>query len=151
MNVGAIAWIVGFSSSVDSGALQQAAAEFGVSEVTESLATALFLIAFGCGGLVAGPFSEEFGRNPIYIATMLGFMVFVMASALAPNIGAQLAFRYIAGFFASTPLTCAGGSISDLFNPMERVYAFPIFATAAFMGPIFGRYNIPHQLSQTIS
>lgn len=65
-------------------------------------------------------------------------MIFIMASALAPNIGAQLVFRFIAGFFGSTPLTCAGGSISDLWSPMERVYAFPIFANAAFMGPIFG-------------
>jgi len=65
-------------------------------------------------------------------------MIFIMASALAPNIGAQLAFRFIAGCFASTPLTCAGGSISDLWSPMERVYAFPVFATAAFMGPICG-------------
>ena len=65
-------------------------------------------------------------------------MIFILASALAPNIGAQLAFRFIAGCFASTPLTCAGGSISDLWSPMERVYAFPVFANAAFMGPIFG-------------
>lgn len=65
-------------------------------------------------------------------------MIFIMASALAPNIGAQLAFRFIAGFFGSTPLTCAGGSISDLWNPIERVYMFPVFANAAFMGPIFG-------------
>ena len=65
-------------------------------------------------------------------------MIFIMASALAPNIGAQLAFRFIAGCFAATPLTCAGGSISDLWSPMERVYAFPVFATAAFMGPICG-------------
>lgn len=61
-----------------------------------------------------------------------------MASALAPNIGAQLVFRFLAGFFGSTPLTCAGGSISDLWSPLERVYAFPVFANAAFMGPIFG-------------
>ena len=65
-------------------------------------------------------------------------MIFIMASALAPNIGAQLAFRFIAGCFAATPLVCAGGSISDLWNPMERVYAFPVFANAAFMGPVFG-------------
>jgi len=61
-----------------------------------------------------------------------------MASALAPNIGAQLAFRFLAGFFGSTPLTCAGGSIADMWNPLERVYAFPIFANAAFTGPVLG-------------
>lgn len=65
-------------------------------------------------------------------------MIFIMASGLAPNIGAQLAFRFLAGFFGSTPLTCAGGSISDLWNPMERVFAFPMFANAAFTGPVLG-------------
>jgi multidrug resistance protein len=136
-----IAWIgfiVGFASSVDSAALTQAAAEFGVSEVTESLATGLFLIGFGFGALFAGPISETVGRNPVYIVTLAMYMIWIMASALAPNIGTQLVFRFLAGFFGSTPLTCAGGSISDLWNPMERVYAFPVFANAAFMGPIFG-------------
>ena len=136
--MGCIGWIVGFGSSIDSGALPQAAEDLGVSEITESLATALFLIAFGCGGLIAGPFSEEFGRNPVYIANLLLFMIFIIASGLAPNIGAQLVFRIIAGFFGSTPLTCAGGSVSDLFNQRERVLTFPIFAVAAFIGPMMG-------------
>lgn len=107
-------------------------------EVTESLATGIFLIGFGVGALFAGPVSETVGRNPVYIVTLTLYMIFIMASALAPTIGAQIAFRFIAGCFAATPLTCAGGSISDLWNPMERVYAFPIFANAAFLGPIFG-------------
>ena len=104
----------------------------------ESLATGIFLVGFGTGALFAGPISETVGRNPVYITTLSLYMIFIMASALAPNIGAQLAFRFIAGFFGSTPLTCAGGSISDLWSPMERVYMFPVFANAAFMGPIFG-------------
>jgi MFS family permease len=65
-------------------------------------------------------------------------MIFIMASRLAPNIGAQLAFRFLAGFFGSTPLACAGGSISDLWDPMGRVFTFPIFAKATFTGPVFG-------------
>jgi multidrug resistance protein len=136
-----IAWIgfiVGFASSVDSAALTQAAEEFGVSEVTESLATGLFLVGFGFGALFAGPISETVGRNPVYIVTLAVYMIWIMASALAPSIGAQLVFRFLAGLFGSTPLTCAGGSISDLWNPMERVFAFPVFANAAFLGPIFG-------------
>ena len=39
LNIAAVGWIVGFASSIDSAALKQATAEFGVSEVTESLAT----------------------------------------------------------------------------------------------------------------
>lgn len=136
--IAAIGFIVGFASSIDSAALTQAAEEFGVGEVTESLATGLFLVGFGFGALLAGPISETVGRNPVYIVTLFIYMIWIMASALAPNIGAQLVFRFLAGFFGSTPLTCAGGSISDLWLPMERVYAFPVFANAAFMGPILG-------------
>ena len=153
VNIAFIGGIVGFASSVDSAALVQASEDFGVSEVAESLATGLFLVGFGTGTLLSileGPGGKLFsvvlimrrtgtvGRNPVYIITLSLFMIFIMASALAPTIGAQLVFRFMAGFFGSTPLTCAGGSISDLCSPMERVYAFPVFATAAFMGPIFG-------------
>lgn len=93
--------------------------------------TGLYLIGFGAGALFAGPFSETLGRNPVYITTLFLYMIFIMASGLAPNIGAQLAFRFLAGFFGSTPLVCAGGSISDLWSPTERVLAFPVFANAA--------------------
>jgi MFS family permease len=124
--------------SIDSAALPQAAEEFGVSEVTESLATGLFLVGFGFGGLFAGPISETVGRNPVYIVTLLVYMIWIMAAGLAPNIGSQLVFRFFADFFGATPLTYASGSISDLWDPMERVYAFPVFANAAFMGPIIG-------------
>ena len=133
-----IGFIVGFASSVDSAALPQAMEEFGVSEVVESLATGLYLVGFGCGAFFAAPISETIGRNPVYITTLLLFSVFVMASALAPNIGAQLVFRFLAGFFGATPLTNAGGSISDLWSAEERSIAFPVFANAGFTGPIMG-------------
>ncbi|KAG8624043.1 hypothetical protein KVT40_009019 [Elsinoe batatas] len=136
--IASIGFVVGVASSIDSMALTQAAEEFGVSEVVESLATGLYLVGFGCGALFAGPISETVGRNPVYIVTLTLYMIFIMASALAPNIGAQLAFRFLAGFFGSTPLTCAGGSISDIWDPFERVYAFPVFANAAFLGPVLG-------------
>jgi hypothetical protein len=140
--VALIGLIVGFASSVDSAAAPQAAEEFGVSEVVESLATTTYLVGFGFGAFTAGPLSETFGRNPIYLVTMTLFMAFTLGSALSPNIGAQLAFRFLAGYFGSTPLTCAGGSISDMWNATERTIAFPGFANAAFWGPILGVYQL---------
>ena len=81
--------------------------------------------------------------NPVYIATMTLFIIFVMASGLltatqAPNIGAQLAFRFLAGIFGATPLVCAHGSISDMWTASERTAVFPVFANTAFWGPILG-------------
>lgn len=136
--IAAIAFIVGFASSIDSSALMPASMEFGVAPVVESMATGLFLIGFGVGALFAGPMSETVGRNPVYIATLALYMIFVMASGLAPNIGAQLAFRFIGGVFAATPLVCAGGSLADLWNPRERTIWFVAFANAGFTGPVLG-------------
>jgi MFS family permease len=155
-----IGFVVIAASSIDTAILPQASAEFGVSEVVESLATGrfaqayfspyiqqyltgylsigLFLAGCGVGSMFSGPFSETFGRNIVYIMTMILFMIFIMASALSPNIGAQLAFRFIAGVFGSTPLTCTGGSISDLWDPLEKTYGFPIFAIPSFGGPVLG-------------
>lgn len=133
--VGTTGFAVGWASSIDSAVTKQAMKEFGVSEVTESLATGLFLIAFGVGSLVSGPLSETVGRNPTYLITLTLFMIFVMASALSPNIGAQLAFRFIAGFCGCTPLTTFGGSMADMFDPLARTYVFPVCASLSFLGP----------------
>lgn len=136
--VALIGFVVGAAASIDSPATHRIAEEFDVGDVVGILATGLFLIGFGVGALFAGPLSETLGRNPVYIITLTIYMIFIMASGLAKNIQQQLVFRFLAGFFGSTPLTCAGGSISDLWTPMERVFAFPMFANAAFLGPVAG-------------
>jgi len=61
-------------------------------------------------------------------------MVFIAASGAAPNIEAQLIFRFLAGFFGNTPLTCAGGSLADLWSPEERVIVVPLYAVGIFDG-----------------
>ena len=63
--IAGIGCVVGIASAIDSSAIPQAAEEFGVSEVVESMATGLFLIGFGAGSLFAGPISETVGRNPV--------------------------------------------------------------------------------------
>ncbi|KAK8218026.1 major facilitator superfamily transporter [Phyllosticta capitalensis] len=150
LQISAIAFAVTAASAIDSTILPQAAEEFGVSEVVESLATGIYLVGFGLGSLIAGPFSETFGRNAVYMGSLFIFMIWIMASGLAPNIGAQIAFRFLAGFCASTPLVCSGGSISDLYNPLEKTYGFPLYALSAFIGPILapviGSYIGPSSL-----
>lgn len=117
--VSLLALLVGACAPIDSPIIPEAAAEFHVSTVVESLSVGNFLIGFGVGALVAGPVSEVLGRSRTYL-TALGFMcVWLMASALAPNVTAQLIFRFLAGFSGASPLVCAGGTISDLYSPLE--------------------------------
>lgn len=46
--------------------------EFGVSQVAATLGLTLFVAGYGVGPLLWSPMSEipQFGRNPIYIATL---------------------------------------------------------------------------------
>lgn len=138
LQISLIAAGVGAASGIDATVLPQAAKSLGVSDVAESLATGLYLVGMGVGALVAGPFSETFGRNAVYSGSMVVFMIWIMASGLAPNFGAQIVFRFLAGCSASTPLVCSGGSVSDMFNSVEKTWAFPMYAIAAFGGPMLG-------------
>lgn len=154
--VSMIAFAVTAASAIDACGVKQYSEYFNVSEVVGSLATGqlvkpnmrydmlkqdpgLFLVGFGVGSLLSGPFSETFGRNAVYLITMLVFLIFIMASAVAPNLHSHLIFRFFAGFFGSTPLSCAGGTVADLWNPVQKAYAFPAYAIPAFIGPMVGQ------------
>ncbi|UKZ94925.1 uncharacterized protein TrAFT101_009778 [Trichoderma asperellum] len=138
LNVGIIALVVGMAASIDSAVIARAAKDFGVSEVAEALATGLFLVGFGFGALIAGPMSETVGRNPVYFGSLSIYMLFLMGAGLSRSLGGQLVCRFFAGFFGESPLSTVGGSISDMWDPMNRLIAFPIFATAGLMGPVAG-------------
>ncbi|KAJ5230109.1 hypothetical protein N7489_010817 [Penicillium chrysogenum] len=137
--VSLLAFSVTATSAIDACGILQYSEDFNVSEVVGSLATALFLVGFGSGSLLSGPFSETFGRNAVYLITMVLFLIFIMAAGLAPNIHSHLIFRFLAGFFGSTPLSCAGGTVADLWNPVQKTYAFPAYAIPSFLGPMAGQ------------
>ena len=136
--IGIIWWLVffaGWSSAADSTSHDTADRFLHVSQVAESLATANFLWGVAAGALIAGPLSETVGRLPTYLATYAGFLIWVMASALAPNFGAQITFRFFAGFFSSASMSIYGGSMADLFEPEERASIWPVFALSPLLGP----------------
>ncbi|KAI0145322.1 major facilitator superfamily domain-containing protein [Xylariaceae sp. FL1272] len=147
-----VALVATIASSIDSVVITKAAAELGVASIVESLATALFLVGFGAGALLASPLSELVGRFPVYIVSLVILAGWTVGSALSPNIASQLIFRFLMGLSASPPLTVAGGSISDMWSPLERTFAFPIYAVPGFggavLGPVIGTW-VGHQEGAT--
>lgn len=130
--------LVGACAPIDSPIFSLAAKDFGVSEVAESLSVGVFLIGFGFGALVAGPVSEVLGRSVTYLSNVSSMCIWIMAAALAPNIGAQIVFRFLAGLSGASPLVCAGGTISDMYTPLEKTYTFAFFSIIGFAGPSAG-------------
>lgn len=80
------------------------------------------------GALFAGPLSETVGRNPVYFFSIVFYMLFILGAGLSNSIEAQLICRFFAGVCGESPLSTVGGSISDLWRPIDRLIAFPIFA-----------------------
>lgn len=72
------------------------------------------------GPLLWSPLSELVGRRFLWAFPTAIYIIFNIPCALAPNIGCLLASRFICGFFASAPLTLAGGTIADVWGPEER-------------------------------
>lgn len=127
----------GWVSACDSNVTKPSAGEFHVSETSETLATALFLLGISIGSLIVGPLSEELGRNPVYLVPSLLYLCFTLGDALVPNFGGQIAFRFLAGLSASSTLSIYGGSLADMYSPEERNKLWPWFALSPLLSPIF--------------
>ncbi|KAJ7499821.1 MFS general substrate transporter [Mycena latifolia] len=129
---------VAFGSAVVTGDFEDIEAEFGVNEVVTALTVSLMVVGFGIGPLAWSPLSELYGRRPLWIIPSIFYVVFNIPCALAPNIQTLLVCRFLCGFFASAPLTLAGGTISDIWDNNERGLAIALFAAAPYGGPVLG-------------
>ncbi|KAL1633413.1 hypothetical protein SLS58_011104 [Diplodia intermedia] len=95
---------ISFCSSIHTAVLADVAKSFSCSRTVATLGVSTFLLGFAAGPLIFGPLSEVWGRNPIYRAVLLFFVVFNVGCALAPNVASLLIFRQ---------LRCDGIAITD--------------------------------------
>jgi DHA1 family multidrug resistance protein-like MFS transporter len=126
----------GWVSACDSNVTKQSSREFHVSQTSETLATALFILGISLGSLVVGPLSEELGRSPVYLVPTFLYLCFTLGDALSPNFAAQLIFRFLAGICSSSTLSIYGGSLADMWDNEERNNVWPFFALSPLLSPI---------------
>lgn len=127
-------------SSTSSNEIPALQSVFNVPDGSQTILPATtYLIGFVLGPLVFAPLSEQYGRRTILISTLCLYTIFTMATALAPNWAAFLVFRFLAGTFASPPLSVTGGSIADVFSEkIERGRANVMWSTGTLVGPLAG-------------
>ncbi|KAL8832533.1 MAG: hypothetical protein Q9191_000215 [Dirinaria sp. TL-2023a] len=111
-------------SAIYSAGTESVSMNFGVSEVAATLGLTLFVAGYGVGPMLWAPMSEipQIGRNPVYIGTLIVFVVLQVPTALAVNFGMLLAFRFLTGFIGSPVLATGGASIGDMYKPSKRAY-----------------------------
>lgn len=129
---------VAVGSSAYSGASKQVMEYFDVSQEIATLGLSLFVLGFTLGPLFWAPLSELIGRQFPFVISFGAMTAFLAGCAGAKNIQTLLILRFFAGAFGSSPLTNAGGVISDMFSARQRGIALSLFAAAPFMGPVVG-------------
>lgn len=124
--------------------------EFGVSHEVSTLGISLYIWALGTGGIFLSPILEFHGRKIVYSLGFFMVFAFQLVPAFSHNFGSLLFSRVVGGFFASSFMSVASGTFSDLFRKTERNAnskkdqvkelnkALVMYSVSPFLGPGLG-------------
>lgn len=83
------------------------------------LTFAALLLAFGVSQLVWGPLSDRFGRRPVLLVGMGGYVLASLACVVAPDMELLVLARIAQGAFMGAAVMCARAIVRDLYHPLE--------------------------------
>jgi multidrug resistance protein len=129
---------VTFVSSAYVGSFNEIRDELHASDEVVILGLSLYALAFAITPLFWAPFSEIFGRRPLFIVTYGSLTAFNAGAVASQNIWTLLILRFFAGAFAASSLANAGGVLADLFVASQRGIPLSFFALTTFVGIILG-------------
>ncbi|KAK3349399.1 major facilitator superfamily domain-containing protein [Lasiosphaeria hispida] len=131
------AFIVTNASAAYTATYDQMNAEFGNSRLVATIGLSTFVLGIALGPFWS-PLAEFYGRRPIYLASFLAFMIWMIPSAVAQNIQTMLVARFFQGLAGSAFLSVSGGTVGDLFSRDKMQMPMAIFTLAPFIGPSTG-------------
>ena len=136
--IAAMTFVCPLSSSAFAPALPQVQADFNTTTTLAAFSVSVFVLGFGIGPLLLAPMSETFGRKPLYIVGYAVFIAMNVGSALATSINMLIAVRFLAGFFGSAGISNGGGTISDMYNAIQRTRVVGWYVLGPLTGPTIG-------------
>ena len=130
------------SSSMLSPAMDDIAKLLDITNAAvKSLCVSIMVLAWAVGPLVISPISESdgIGRLPVLNLSIWIVAVFNLACGFAKTPLQFCIFRFLGGLGGCTPLNVGAGTLADLWNDEERLYALAAYS----MGPTFGPVVAP--------
>ncbi|KAF8856398.1 MFS general substrate transporter [Acephala macrosclerotiorum] len=140
-----------WGSSIYAEANEDISREFHIGSIVTTLDVTLYMSGFGTGPLIWAPLSENSGRRTaVFYPCFIG-VIFAFGSATAKDTQTLMLTRFWGGFFASAPVTNAGGVLGDLWTPAQRgpgmaAYAMAV-ANGTLLAPIVGGAIVDSYLS----
>jgi multidrug resistance protein len=108
------------------------------SDVAATAILTSYVLGFCFGPLLFAPMSEVYGRLVVYRVCTVGFLVFTVACAAAPDIALLCVFRFLAGSFGSPPQAVAGATVADVMDQSERGKAMAVVTLLTLAAPALG-------------
>lgn len=127
-----------FASSSPSFLMPDIIRDFHSTKEVYKASTFLFVGGFCFAPLVWAPIAERYGHKWTYVASMTGFTAFNLGCTFAPNMGALIVFRLLAGSFASCTMSNVAPMIASLYSIKYLNVSVAMFAIAPFAGPCLG-------------
>ncbi|MEJ8812433.1 multidrug effflux MFS transporter [Variovorax ureilyticus] len=100
-------------------ALPVLTASLGAQMAHAQLTLSALLLAFGSSQLVFGPLSDRFGRRPVLLWGLGGYVLASIGSALAPSIEVLIVWRTLQGAAMGSAVMAARAIVRDLYPPAE--------------------------------
>ncbi|EAU90189.2 drug transporter [Coprinopsis cinerea okayama7 len=112
------------------------------SNFQATVGLAVYSVGFGVVPLFTAPFSEELGRRPLYLGSLVALLLFYIPIAMAKNIVLVQVARFLQGSVASTGAIMVGGTIADIWAPQDRTLPMALSTLMVIggngLGPVFG-------------
>ncbi|KAK4195408.1 major facilitator superfamily domain-containing protein [Triangularia verruculosa] len=124
-------------SAVYTASYPEMISEFNTSRIVVTLGLSFYVLGIALGPFWS-PLAEFYGRRPIYLASFLFFMIFLIPSALAKNIQTMIVSRFFQGLAGSAFLSVSGGTVSDMFTHDKMLLPMAVFSLSPFVGPSTG-------------
>ncbi|RBQ11488.1 MFS transporter [Pedobacter miscanthi] len=131
-------FIVFFQGFMVAPILPQLSSLFGVSVRHVSFIEPAYLLSYGFSTLIYAPLSDKYGRFPVIIFSISGFILMTACTGFAGTINQMMVLRLLTGLIAGGVAPTTIGWIGDSFPYQKRGHALGVFFGFMAGGTAFG-------------
>lgn len=96
----------------------------------------VYMVGFGAGQLIYGPLADRFGRRPILVGTLLGFVAASVFAATAATFPALLGARLLQGLMSASTRVLAVALVRDGASGRKMARTMSVAQMIFFVVPI---------------
>lgn len=123
-------------SAIFYSSLPEIAEELDTTSTITNLSVAMFLLSTGIFPLWWSSFSETLGRRTIYLISFTMFIAFNVALAESTSVAMLIVMRILGGGAAASLQAVGAGTISGIWEVLQRGRAMGIFYLGPLCGPL---------------